>query len=571
MSFFSSNLLIFAQTNEIIRLQEVVVTASRTPEESQNVPAYVTLLKSDWLEPKLPATLDDALQGVPSVEMAGGPRSIAENVYIRGLGENRVLMRLDGARQNFITSHKGRVFIDPEMLKQIEIVRGPNSALYGSGAIGGVFDMTTKDASDLLRPGRQWGARTRTWWQSANDEWTEHVDVYGQPLENWEILGSFTYRQSDDIRVGNLDYTPKIDPLAPTFIGDEIPFSRDDIRTGLFKTSYRFLEYHKLTFSTLLYRNHNLVPFQSDELGDGFTAIADRYTSQDNYTLRYQFDDPNNNWFNPNATLYYNVTEIEEEEVTGPSPFTGLRPPDRFAERDLDTLGFEISNRTRFELADPFVMTWVYGLDGYRDEQIGRENDLPLLSYPDSQSQVWGVFFQSEFRFYDRWALTPANRYDNYSLESDVSESTNEEEALSPKITLSWEATDWLTFYTSAAEAFRAPSLSEVYLSGLHFVGNNFIPNPQLRPETARNVEVGFNIQKDDIFLESDRVRGRFATYENKVEDFIETILDDSTFPGTTYQVNVATARIQGIEGELFYYSGTVFGGGWFFLYSRNR
>lgn len=554
-----------ADTNETVQLQEVVVTATRTKEESHKVPAYVSLLKSDWLEARLPSTLDDAVQGVPSVEMAGGPRSVVENVYIRGLGENRVLMRLDGARQNFITGHKGRVFIDPEMLKQIEIVRGPNSALYGSGAIGGVFDMTTKDASDLLRPGRQWGARTRTWWESGNDQWTEHVDIYGEPVNGWEVLGSFTYRKSDDIRVGNLDYTPRIDPTAPPiFIGDEVPYSRDNIRSGLAKTSYRFLDHHKISFSSLFYRNQNIVPFQADELGQNYTAIADRDTLQDNYSLSYQFDDPNNNWFNFKSTLYYNMTEVNEREITGPSPFTGLRPPDRQNERELDTLGFEAVNQTRFEIADPFVMTWTYGIDGYQDEQTGRENGQPLLSYPDATASVWGAFFQSEFRFFDRFALTPAIRYDNYRLESAFASAANEEEALSPKITLSYEPTDWLTLYVSAAEAFRAPSLSEVYLSGLHFSGNIFVPNPNLKPETAQNIEAGFNIQKENLFLEGDRLQGRFAAYENTVDNFIETIVDYSTFPGTTYQVNLATARIQGIEGELFYYSGTWFGGAGF-------
>ena len=68
-----------------------------------------------------------------------------------GFLDEQVVIRVDGARQNFDLAHRGRFFADQVVVERIEIVRGGSSALYGSGAIGGVISVETKGARNLLR------------------------------------------------------------------------------------------------------------------------------------------------------------------------------------------------------------------------------------------------------------------------------------------------------------------------------------------------------------------------------------------------------------------------------------
>lgn len=121
----------------------------------------MSVITTEDIEAEQPQSVDDLLQNLPNVELFSGPRRIGEEANIRGFSDERIVTTLDGARQNFSIGHQGRFFLEPDLLKQIEVYRGPNSALYGSGSLGGVIALTTKDASDFLEPGRMLGARLK--------------------------------------------------------------------------------------------------------------------------------------------------------------------------------------------------------------------------------------------------------------------------------------------------------------------------------------------------------------------------------------------------------------------------
>ena len=76
----------------------------------------------------------------------------------------------DGARQNFGSAHDGRFFIDPSLLKSVEVLRGPASSLYGSGGTGGIIEFRTMGAADFLAPGETVGATISGGYQTVNRE-----------------------------------------------------------------------------------------------------------------------------------------------------------------------------------------------------------------------------------------------------------------------------------------------------------------------------------------------------------------------------------------------------------------
>ena len=82
------------------------------------------------------------------------PDAPTADVNLRGYDRRGVLVLVDGVRQGTDTGHLNSTFLDPALIKRIEVVRGPSALLYGSGALGGVIAYDTVDAKDLLEPGK---------------------------------------------------------------------------------------------------------------------------------------------------------------------------------------------------------------------------------------------------------------------------------------------------------------------------------------------------------------------------------------------------------------------------------
>src|SRR5690606_27946368 len=144
-------------------------------------------------------------------------------------------------------------------LTSVEVLRGPASSLYGSGGTGGVIEMRTLRASDLLAPGETAGIRFGGGHQSANEEWAGNVTAFARPIEGLDVLGSFTYRDSGDIHLGD---------------GSTLGDSDDRIRSGLAKVGYDFGGGHRVEASYLRFRNDAEEP--NNPQGAGSEGAVDK-------------------------------------------------------------------------------------------------------------------------------------------------------------------------------------------------------------------------------------------------------------------------------------------------------
>ncbi|TVS10054.1 MAG: TonB-dependent receptor, partial [Wenzhouxiangella sp.] len=150
-------------------MDTILVTIGRVLQPEQQVIAPVSIIGREEIELRQAGDLGDLLSGIPGVTSSQGPRPEALVPNIRGLGEGRVVMRIDGARQNMAIRHRAQTLIDPALLERVEILRGPASSLYGSGATGGVILFETLDADGFLDPGHDFGGQARLGYQSNND------------------------------------------------------------------------------------------------------------------------------------------------------------------------------------------------------------------------------------------------------------------------------------------------------------------------------------------------------------------------------------------------------------------
>ncbi len=125
-----------------IVLEPLTVTGTKTPTPRDEVPATIDVIDSEDLERSQPSTLGDILNDLPGVEIEGGPKGSQSQPNIRGFGgtgwgSNRIVTTIDGARQNVGAAHGGSMFVDPDVLKQVEVLKGTGSTLYGTRGLPG--------------------------------------------------------------------------------------------------------------------------------------------------------------------------------------------------------------------------------------------------------------------------------------------------------------------------------------------------------------------------------------------------------------------------------------------------
>ncbi|XWN37652.1 MAG: TonB-dependent receptor [Balneola sp.] len=187
-----------------VALNEVVVSASHWKQETREVPLKVTSISPENIQLQNPQTAADLLTVsgevfVQKSQLGGG------SPMIRGFATNRVLIAVDGVRMNTAIFRSGNVHnvisLDPFAIQNTEIIFGPGSVIYGSDAIGGVMSFYTSKPvfstnSELYARGNS-TARAST----ANNERTVHVDV-NLGREKFASLSSISYSDFDDLKIG---------------------------------------------------------------------------------------------------------------------------------------------------------------------------------------------------------------------------------------------------------------------------------------------------------------------------------------------------------------------------------
>lgn len=534
-------------------ITEISVSATKNPVEAFSVPASVSVISKDEIDDFLASSISDVFQSVPGLSFDGGPRRNGETPAIRGVAGEGVVVLFDGVRQNFLSGHDGRFFIEPDLLKSAEVVRGSGSSLYGSGAVGGVITLNTVDAADLLRGDDQYGYRLGGSFQSVSDEWMGSAAVFGRSADGrFDGLASLTFRNSGDIALGN-DLSLEAD---------------DQIGSGLVKGSFKVSDALTLEASWIGYRNDAVEPNngQGNNIGD----LMDKSVVSDTFRGAV-FYNPTSNLIDLQAVAYINNASVEEEDLD----------TDRVITRDVETRGFSIDNRSRFELGSNANVTFTYGGEYYRDEQVGTDNqttDGTRGGVPDATAETSALFIQAEFSAettIGEFFIVPGVRYDSFDNEAVGESVTTDESATSPKIAMTWRPIPELMLFGSYNEAFRAPSFNEIFADDVHFTiplgpgveaPNLFIPNTDLKPEQSETWEFGAGIDVAGLAEDKDRLTLKASYFKSDVTDLIDLDVnfEFSTacfvpgFPGTcnsgtSQNVNTGEAELDGFELEAVY------------------
>ncbi|MEQ4562038.1 MAG: TonB-dependent receptor plug domain-containing protein, partial [Acinetobacter sp.] len=143
---FSSTTVFADDSTDATQLDPIVVTASKSEEKASAVPARITIIQPQILEQSPIASLPDLLMTEAAINMVqSGGYGQSASIFLRGAESDQTLSLRDGVRLNSNSSGAAALpFIDTTDIKQIEILKGPASVLYGTDAIGGVVQLVTR-------------------------------------------------------------------------------------------------------------------------------------------------------------------------------------------------------------------------------------------------------------------------------------------------------------------------------------------------------------------------------------------------------------------------------------------
>lgn len=547
-----------------VELDSINVIATRDPSRFAYTPEKQS---KDSLLSKQATSVAAALEDIPNVDIRGGSRSIAQKPNIRGLSDNRVVQVIDGVRQNFDLAHRGSYFLPMSLIQEIEVIKGPSSSLWGSGALGGVVAMRTPNALDLLKNNDKFGVKIRQGYQTANNLSERDVSVFAAN-DKFDVLISGFYNNADNLRTGKGN---KLNNTAYKQFGGLAKFGwqiNDANRVELSHRETRFKQTapsnneveNELTNEKIIeqieefHKPKDGFPPRaksSSETSKFYSGVKTRFGSvsyltdqqiPDQSTVFNYYLTPDNPYLNTHIALYNNKTiEKEQRKVSGVKDQT-----------KLTTRGINLRNSS--ELSH---ISFVYGVDYMRDkirtERGTNGSDAKFRADPyNANSNTTGVYLIAHIPLFgEKLLLSPSVRYDHYDTSSKTVK--YKDNHLSPATKLTWIVTNWLDFTAKYNEAFRAPSMQERFVSGAHFgadiIGrheiNKFIANPNLRPETAKNKEITANLHFDSLFKQGDKFKIEATYFRNDVKDFINLKIfnDTNTNASASKNANTSTSR----------------------------
>ena len=557
-------------------IEVITLEASKRPISATELAATVTVIDQARIERELVQNISDLVRYEPGVDVPDqGSRFGFGGFTIRGIGGNRVRTEIDGVAASDAFSigsfsNAGRDFIDIRSIKQMEIIRGPGSAMFGSNAIGGVVSFVTKQPGDYLGDRDSYldvNAGYNSVDSSAVAGFTGALRTGGV-----ESLLLVTRREG-----GERDFSGA-DPLnsESTNVLGKLQFG--DASSGGFGVT---LDYFLAESETDVLSLQGTRDFTAD-LGFPY-VITTSDVNGDDRRERFRAS-VGQEWVDGiGGTDYFRWRMFWQSSETTQQTFEAVqtfiagrasaaeRSRDFRFEQDLagieinalndvDWLGLnhEIAYGLEYEQAETTQIRDGVEVDlatGTVSSRVGPDV-LPVRDFPASTSSSLGLYVQDRIEI-GAVTLIPGLRWDRFDInpEADAIFLADNpgiqpvgltEDRLSPKFGVLVDLSSAWQVYGQYAEGFRAPPVNDVNVgfTNLEF-GYTALPNGDLRAETSRGVELGlrFNSRKASIDL---------AAFRTRYDDFIESLRPvgfDSVRQLLTFQsVNIDEVEIDGVE-----------------------
>lgn len=544
-------------------LQRLVIGAGEE-KVAIDTPQAVTVVEQDDLDTLQPATIGEVLRDVPGVNVTGADRLLGQSFNIRGIGapENagdggRIIVNVDGVQKFYEQYRLGSFFSDPELYKRVEVLRGPaSSTLYGSGALGGVINFETKDASDFIAEGDNGALRLKAGFNSSRNGW-QFSSVLAQRMgENAEFLLTGNYRLSDTYVTGN---------------GTEVIGSNFRAWSGLAKGTFDIGDEGKLRLSYQRWDSDLDDQQLSQTSTAAFFGLIDRHIVDETAIISWEDPFSDNDWLDLKIQASYSNTHNTQNNAD-------LRPscsPGSFAvvcdsEYAYQTWQLNAQNTMEWR-GDNWENYLTFGSQTtfqtrVADAYLNSGARFPVTFHPEGTDLKTGIFVQNEFIWNEKLTVIPGVRVDWHRLTPDGNvvdplgnpATATEDTAISPKIAAHYKFNDHFAVFGSIAHTERFPTIDEVFSTASSSA--TFLPSLDLRKEKSNNFEAGFAVSGFDLVRPGDSGQVKVTGFYNDVTDLIA--LNTPFAPGfnnkTGYR-NINEAELYGFEVESAYDADYVF------------
>jgi hemoglobin/transferrin/lactoferrin receptor protein len=583
----NNNVVLEKRSSGALALEQITVSATRQAQEVATVPSSVSVHDRAELDRLNVNNIRDLVRYEPGISVGGaGQRAGTTGYNIRGIDGDRILTQVDGVEvpDSFFTgpyANTHRNYVDPEIVKRVEILRGPASALYGSSAIGGAVSYYTLDPDDIIKPGKDVGARLKTGYSSADESWLTSATVAGRTGQFDGLLhlsqrnGHETESYGSNNGTGLQRTEANPEDVRTTNVLAKLGWDyADDARLGL--TYEKYKDDRSTNQKSAIggpYNNGSPLGMYTSRTGND-VITRERFGVENKFALDSLLVD-NVKW-----SLNYQTAKTEQETLERYFPFSRDVWRNREASYQEKQWILDVQLDKAFQIADTDHLL-TYGTTLKRQETTGLRQGSGVCArvfgscravgadspsdrlvrssdFPDPITTSYALFAQDEIRWND-WTFLPALRYDYTRLNPEITQEflntvalSNSSQVdgkdktwhrLSPKFGLTYAITDQYTWYGQYAEGFRTPSAKALY-GRFENLGSGYVvePNSNLEPEKSKSYETG--------------LRGRFdsgsfdvAVFYNKYRDFIN---EDAITPGYTQTVfqsnNIKHATIKGAE-----------------------
>lgn len=550
---------ITAQAEElpVYSFDEVVVTATRTENDVKKVPASTQVITQEDIKRGGATSVRNALSMYANIFQKSKVRGGGHDIIIRGMETKHSLVMVNGRRISNEADASGlgnamsldRININD--VEKIEIVRGPSSALYGSEAMGGVLNIITKPSKEqtLLTGLEHTSEDTSHWWHAD----TGRIGNFSMTLD----------ARFNKINRSMLDTATESDPYgtAQTYNASLNYYVNDHSYVNAYMDYYS--QHLKTDTGTPVMKPITLTTSSGKMSLSGQAMLegtGSKAYKQKNYGISWNGKTDKNDWQIQAYMSKFNWSTTSNTKVLGSIPPAGMEGMFNFLLQKKNAYDFNhdehnmwaIEGRDSLRVNDHHRVT--FGAEYVKDKVAGTglgangdsvysitENGKTKSSSEKTLSS-YAAYLQDEIE-YGKWFIVPAIRYDHHSAYGSHT---------SPKIGVTYNATDHFRIKANYGDGFKAPSVSQLYYdldmemgrgNWVHLTGN-----PNLKPEKSKSWDLG-------VEAEFGKGYGSLTYFDNDVDNLIASIPKgkDSNGHNLHRYENVNKARIKGLENTLGY------------------
>ncbi|BAJ02635.1 TonB-dependent hemoglobin/transferrin/lactoferrin family receptor [Shewanella violacea] len=554
----------FEQKNSKIEVIKVIGTRLEKP--LNEISGSAVVITAEDIENLVASELSDLFRNEPGVSVTGSAGT-PQNITIRGITGNRILMIKDGVRMadgygaSDINDSVGRFNFDLDDVKSIQVAKGAASAFFGSGALGGVVKVETKEAADYLYH-KDYYLALKGLYSGVSSQKKVSVTAAARAMDIPVMLRMSQWQGHEQQNYADTRSPADID-------GTSISFN-----TNLISNKHWLLSVNS-DWQSQTKETHgapNSVP-QPDGAWDVVQRNREEVQSSQVQQIKLQYTPESFVLFdNLSSQIYYGETK-NSNQVNDFLTRTFLQVQQRYRQYESDETfkeeiyGFSVDMDLWVELYG-MEHDFLYGIEGQRSlhsrakDRIkienGKQNYWSNQPFADASTESLSGYISDDISLSEHWGLLVSSRYDRNSLSPEQSEILNiplvdnSSDNVSSSISLSYDPTVGVSGYLAYSQGYRAAPYDKVYGSIPHlfaFPPFEIIPNSDLHEETSESIELGMRWQWQNLDIAASYYYNQFDGFI----DWIEVGLRQSDGVFERQFVNIDSASSWGGEFNLDY------------------